>query len=916
MGRVPLPIFLCAFTLLLATPADADPPKGFASLFNGKDLTGWYGVPHFDPRKLAAMPAAERSAQLGKWRKEMLAHWRVENGEIVNDGQGPYLTTEKEFGDFELLLEYKTVPKADSGIYLRWNPQVQIWDWTKEGGKWNLGADKGSGGLFNNAKRSPGQEPLVLADRPFGEWNQFRIRQVGARTDVWLNGKLVVNYAPMENFWDRAKPHAPRGPFQLQTHGGEIRWRNLYVHEIAANEANGILRRKDEGFASIFNGKDFTGWQGDVASYEVADGAIVCRPGKGGNLFTKDEYDDFVVRLEFKLPPGGNNGLAIRYPGSGQPHLTAMCEVQVLDNEHPKYARLDPRQYHGSAYGMIAAHRGYLRPTGEWNYQEVTVQGSRIRVELNGTVILDGDVAKVADFKDGKPPPGKDRTRGYFGLAGHNDPVAFRNIEIKRLDPKAALRTQSWPQFRGHNSSGLAASNAPLPTKIGPDSTPIASSGPAAASRSQNDRANLVWKVPLPPGHSSPAVFGDRVYVTVVREQKLVTLALDRATGRMVWERIAPHEELEQIHRIGSHAQPSPATDGQIVVSLFGSAGLLAYDPLGHELWKVPMGPFNNDFGAGTSPVIVDDRVIVVQDHDTDSFLTAIDKRTGKPVWRTDRSEFTRNYCSPLIWQVDGRKQIVVAATLRVVGYDFETGQELWTVRNISRTVCMTPDVGDDNHLYVAGWAAGGDPGAPIDIPVWRDALANDANRNGTLEEAEVKPSGTRGIGAVHQRFSQFDRDKSGGITEKEYVYFRGLFTAGRNSVIAIRPGGSGDITSTHVAWENRQYLPFCASPLYAHGYLFTVKDGGICTSINARTGDLLKTARLRGSGEYYALPVAGDGKVYLFDDAGRLTVISSYADWTILHQADFQEEVYATPALVDGRIYLRTKGHLYCFGN
>src|SRR5262249_2395686 len=232
----------------------------------------------------------------------------------------------------------------DSGVYLRWNPQVQIWDWTKSGGKWNRGADKGSGGLFNNTPRAPGQEPLVLADKPFGQWNHFRIRQLGARTDVWLNEKLVVDHAIMENFWDRAKSHVRRGPFQLQTHGGEIRWRNLFVREIGSEEANEILRRSHLGFKPVFNGKDFAGWQGDVASYEVVDGAIVCRPKMGGNVFTKEEYADFVARLEFKLPPGGNNGLAIRYPGKGQPHLDGMCEVQVLDSEHPTYAKLDPRQ--------------------------------------------------------------------------------------------------------------------------------------------------------------------------------------------------------------------------------------------------------------------------------------------------------------------------------------------------------------------------------------------------------------------------------------------------------------------------------------------------------------------------------------------------------------------------------------------
>jgi hypothetical protein len=189
------------------------------------------------------------------------------------------------------------------------------------------------------------------------------------------------------------------------------------------------------GFTSIFNGKDFTGWRGPIDNYEVRDGTIVCKPGKGGTIYTEETYDDFIVQLEFKLPPGGNNGLAIRYPGSGDTAYLGMCELQVLDSEHPKYARLDPRQYHGSAYGMVAAKRGSLKPTGEWNFQQVTVRGSTIRVELNGTEILSCDLSKVTEYMGGHPHPGKDRSTGHFGFAGHSDPVQFRNIAIRRLTP-------------------------------------------------------------------------------------------------------------------------------------------------------------------------------------------------------------------------------------------------------------------------------------------------------------------------------------------------------------------------------------------------------------------------------------------------------------------------------------------------
>lgn len=438
--------------------AAAGPPPGFTALFNGQDLAGWRGGDTFDHRKLLALPVNEREAQIAKWTDTMKAHWTAANGELINDGQGAYATTEKDYGDFELLLEYKTVAKADSGIYLRGCPQVQIWDSTEQE-KFKLGADKGSGGLWNNSPGAPGKDPLVLADKPFGEWNAVRVVMVGSRVTVWLNGKLVVDNAVLENYYDRKTPVPPKGPIQLQTHGGEIRWRNLFLRELGAAEANqmlwhakpgrGLLTGMElsaeeksaslvqDGFESVFNGRDFTGWAGPVSEYQVVDGALQCRPGKGGTIFTKDEYSDFCVRLEFKLPKGGNNGLAIRYPGNGNAAYDGMCELQVLDDNYEQATseKIDPRQAHGSAYGMVAAARGYQHPIGEWNYEQVTVKGATIKVELNGTVILDTDLSKVdmAQVMAHSAHPGKDRTSGSFGFAGHNDPVAFRSILIKKL---------------------------------------------------------------------------------------------------------------------------------------------------------------------------------------------------------------------------------------------------------------------------------------------------------------------------------------------------------------------------------------------------------------------------------------------------------------------------------------------------
>ncbi|MEO8427060.1 MAG: DUF1080 domain-containing protein, partial [Verrucomicrobiota bacterium] len=272
------PIF--ASVIVLTAHAQLQPPKGFTALLNGRDLTGWHGMGHFDPRKLWAMSDEERAKMRAADMEDFKNHWRVENAELVNDGNGPYATTDKEFGDIELLIDYKTVPLADSGIYLRATPQVQIWDYTKEGGKWNIGADKGSGGLWNNSPGALGKDPLVLADKPFGEWNSFRIIQVGDKTTVFLNGKLVVDHAALENFWDHSKPLWQKGPIQLQTHGGEIRWRNIFIREIAAEEANTMLAKRDtSGFRSAFNGKDLSGWAGPIDNYEVKDGAIRCKPG-------------------------------------------------------------------------------------------------------------------------------------------------------------------------------------------------------------------------------------------------------------------------------------------------------------------------------------------------------------------------------------------------------------------------------------------------------------------------------------------------------------------------------------------------------------------------------------------------------------------------------------------------------------
>jgi len=448
-----------------------------------------------------------------------------------------------------------------------------------------------------------------------------------------------------------------------------------------------------------------------------------------------------------------------------------------------------------------------------------------------------------------------------------------------------------WPQFRGPGGTALAVGEQKLPAEIGPEQ-------------------NVLWKVPLPPGHSSPVVVGDRLFLTAVRDKKLLTLCLDRATGKTLWEAEAPYERLEKVHQIGSHAQPTPASDGTRVVSFFGSSGLLCYDLAGKLLWQVPLGPFKNDLGAGSSPVIVDDIVLLNQDHDIDSFLLAVDKHTGKTLWKTDRSEFPVGYATPVISEVNGKKQVIIAGSLRVVGYDLATGKELWTVHGMSRAVHMTPTVGPDGTIYAAGWTAGGDDSDRFKVPSFEELMAeSDANKNGTLEANEVPE------GPLKSRFSMLDRDKDGHVTRAEYEFLRRVFDKALNRIIAIKPGGQGDVSESHVLWSQRKHLPVIPSPLLYKGQLFMVKTGGILTALDARTGTPGKQERLFGGGDYYSSPVGGDGKVYLLSQRGHLTVVSAAGDWQVLHRTRFDDDVYATPALVEGRIYLRTAGHLYCFG-
>jgi hypothetical protein len=403
--------------------------EGFKNMFNGKDLTGWHGLVE-NPVSRAGMKQEELSKKQAEADKKSLLNWSVKNGCIWFTGSGDNLCSVKEYGDFELLVDWKITKAGDSGIYLRGSPQVQIWDTSRV----DAGAQVGSGGLYNNLKNP--SKPLKVADNPVGDWNSFRIIMIGEKVSVRLNGELVVDNVTLENYWDRNIPIFPKGSIELQAHGTDLAFRDIYVREINGGDFNLTSEEKNEGFVALFNGSNLNNWVGNKSSYIVEDETIQVKPGdgSGGNLYTEKEYSDFILRFEFMLTPAANNGIGIRAPLTGDAAYAGM-EIQVLDDTDPVYADIKPYQHHGSVYGVIPAKTGLLKPLGEWNYEEIAAIGTHIKVTLNRTVIVDGDIAGPRDngTMDHNDHPGLKNTTGHIGFLGHGSELKFRNLRIKDL---------------------------------------------------------------------------------------------------------------------------------------------------------------------------------------------------------------------------------------------------------------------------------------------------------------------------------------------------------------------------------------------------------------------------------------------------------------------------------------------------
>ncbi|MGN0002058.1 MAG: DUF1080 domain-containing protein [Sphingobacterium composti] len=413
----------------------AEMPKGesYISLFNGKDLTGWKGLVE-NPIKRSQMSAKELAAKQEIADKKMRDSWSAIDGNLVFSGHGDNIATVKHYGDFELILDWKldkNGKEPDAGVYLRGTPQVQMWDISRT----NVGAQVGSGGLYNNQKHE--SKPSKVADNPLGEWNNLKIRMVGEKVWVWLNGELVVDNVTLENYWDRNQSIFPTEQIELQAHGSRVWYRDIFIKELPRKVTYSLSdAEKREGFEMLFDGTNLDKWTSSTA-YEITDeGVLRSNPDAkfGKNIYTKKEYSDFVYRFEFKLTPGANNGVGIRTPLEGDAAYLGH-EIQILDDNAEVYKNLAPYQYHGSVYGIIAAQRGALKPLGEWNEQEIRVQGSKIKVTLNGKVIVDGDIKEATKngALDKKDHPGLKRTSGHIGFLGHGTEVFFRNIRVKSL---------------------------------------------------------------------------------------------------------------------------------------------------------------------------------------------------------------------------------------------------------------------------------------------------------------------------------------------------------------------------------------------------------------------------------------------------------------------------------------------------
>ena len=451
--------------------------------------------------------------------------------------------------------------------------------------------------------------------------------------------------------------------------------------------------------------------------------------------------------------------------------------------------------------------------------------------------------------------------------------------------------SQDWPQFRGPNGSGVNQTTG-LPSELGPDK-------------------NVIWKKAIPTGHSSPILIKNFIFLTACENEKLLTICLDRKTGNSIWKKEAPRGRKEKLDFRNNPASPSPATDGNNVYVFFPDFGLLGYDFDGQELWRLPLGPFDNDYGMGASPIVADDNVILVCDQSTGSFIIAVDKQTGKIVWKKNRPEATSGHCTPAVYSPkDGETHILVPGSFLLISYSAKTGDRLWWTSGLAFEMKSTPVI-RDGILYINGYASPlNQPENQVKIPTFEQALAKfDADKNGQFSKEELPAE------SPYDFFDFVDLAKDGHLDKEDWNYFEAAL-ASLNGMLAIRLGGKGDMTEKSTLWAYRRYVPQLPSPLLYKDVLYMINDVGFMTSFKPENGDVIAQGRLRGAGsKFFASPVAADDKVFVTSLRGKVSVLKPDGSNEIIAINDLKEDCYATPAIGKGRIYIRTVTALYCFG-
>ena len=446
-----------------------------------------------------------------------------------------------------------------------------------------------------------------------------------------------------------------------------------------------------------------------------------------------------------------------------------------------------------------------------------------------------------------------------------------------------------WTQFRGPNASGVADATG-LPIQFGPGKS-------------------VVWKTPLPPGHSSPVLNGDSIFLTASEGEKLFAFCLDRATGKIKWRREVPRNRQGLLHKENSPASASPVTDGRNVYMFFYDFGLISYGPDGNERWRMELGPFNNPFGMASSPVLAGDVLVLNLDGETDSYAIGVDKNTGRRLWRVERPDATRGFSTPVVYKPpSGPPQVLIAGSYNMTSYEVATGKPVWWVHGLTWQLKPTPVI-DQDTLYIIGWAGGADEGQQEEVPPFDEILKRwDTDNNRSLSKQEITDE------RLTRDWRQMDLDDDGVVKERDWQ----MYQARRrviNAVLAFRLGGKGDMSEKALRWKYTKSLPNVPSPLLYKGVLYLLKEGGIFTSLDAATGAVLKQARLTGApGAYFSSPVAADDKIYTISVEGKVSVIKPGPQWEVLAVNDLGEDVKSTIAIAGNRIYLRTFENLYCF--